>query len=279
MTEAESSLSTETLAELRWAYQRLEHPSLAARISDTLATPLDRGLHLLPRGWERRVRAAAEASIRGALQVALSTVDPADPAPPQVLTHRLLATGAGAVSGFFGPVAVLAELPVTTVLMLRAIAEEARREGEDLTTLGARLACVQVFGLGARARTDDDAEIGYYGVRLSLGLHFRGVTPFGGGGGGHNVPAVINLVRAVAARFGVVVSDKVALQLVPIAGALAGGTLNFLFMRHYQDVARGHFIVRRLERELGPERIHREYLRLQAAEREARRSSSPLEGW
>jgi hypothetical protein len=129
------------------------------------------------------------------------------------------------------------------------------------------------------ARADDDAKIGYYGVRLSLGLHFQRVSPFSGAGGGHNVPAVINLVRAVAARFGVVVSDKVALQLVPIAGALTGGTLNFLFMRHYQDVARGHFIVRRLERAHGPETIQREYLRLEAAEREARRSSSPLEGW
>lgn len=37
------------------------------------------------------------------------------------------------------------------------------------------MACVQVFGLGARARTDDHTKIGYYGVRLSVGrhLHYR----------------------------------------------------------------------------------------------------------
>jgi hypothetical protein len=50
-------------------------------------------------------------------------------------------------------------------------------------------------------------------------------------------------------------------------------------MQHYQDVARGHFIVRRLERSYGVETVRDEYRRLEDAEQRARREYSPLEGW
>ena len=72
------------------------------------------------------------------------------------------------MGGFFGPLAVLAELPVTTTLMLRSIADIARSEGEDLADVQTRLACFQVFALGGRTRDDERAEIGYYGLRVSL---------------------------------------------------------------------------------------------------------------
>ena len=75
----------------------------------------------------------------------------------------------GGVSGFFGIAALPIELPVTTTLMLRAIADIARHHGEDLSTLEARLACVEVFALGApqvdRRRTD----LGYYASRALIG--------------------------------------------------------------------------------------------------------------
>ena len=44
---------------------------------------------------------------------------------------------------------------------------------------------------------------------------------------------------------------KFAAQAVPIVGAAAGATLNTMFTDYYQDMARGHFIVRRLERKYG----------------------------
>jgi hypothetical protein len=70
------------------------------------------------------------------------------------------------------------------------------------------------------------------------------------------------LIAQVAARFGVVVSKKVAAQAVPLLGAAGGGAINVLFMNHFQQVARGHFIVRRLERAYSPEFIRTEYERL-----------------
>ena len=63
----------------------------------------------------------------------------------------------------------------------------------------------------------------------------------------------------VAARFGLVVTQKVAAQALPVVGALGGAAVNYAFIEHFQDVARGHFTVRRLERIYGKERIRSEY--------------------
>jgi len=277
--QASPDLSPEALAELRWAYQHLEHPSLAARLSDLLASPVESGLKVLPVRWQKRVRSGAELAILRALDVALTSLDGRSAGPSQDWAHRGLAVAAGAVGGFFGPLTVLAELPVTTLLILRSIADVARSQGEDLAGMEAKIACVQVFGLGGRSGEDDAAELGYYGLRISLGLHFERILEFTGPNHSVHIPAVINLARAIAARFGVVISDKAAVQMIPIAGAASGAVLNYLFMQHYQDVARGHFIVRRLEREHGFERIREAYLRVEEEERQAEREFSPIEGF
>jgi hypothetical protein len=169
---------------------------------------------------------------------------------------------------------------VTTVLMLRAIADVARGEGEDLRQPDARIACVQVFALGGRTREDNIADLGYYGLRVTMGLYFeRDVLEFAAAAQGPHIPAVIQMVRAISARFGVVISDKAAAQMVPIAGALSGAVLNLIFMNHYQDVARGHFIVRRLERKHGVDTIRETYQQLSDEEAAAEREFSPVEGW
>jgi hypothetical protein len=139
---------------------------------------------------------------------------------------------------------------------------------------------VQVFALGGRTSEDEAADLGYYGLRFALGIYFeRDILEYAANASGPHIPAVIEMLRAIAARFGVVISDKAAAQMVPIAGALSGATLNLIFMSHYQDVARGHFTVRRLERQYGVDRIRDEYQRLADEEAEAEKEFSPLEGW
>jgi hypothetical protein len=59
-----------------------------------------------------------------------------------------------------------------------------------------------------------------------------------------------------------VVSEKVAAEAVPIVGAAGGAVINLLFIDHFQNMARGHFIVRRLERAYGAELVRAEYDRL-----------------
>ena len=73
-------------------------------------------------------------------------------------------------------------------------------------------------------------------------------------------PAVIRFIVQVAARYGIVVSEKTAAQALPLVGAAGGALVNALFMDHFQEVARGHFIVRRLERSYDPETVRRAYV-------------------
>ena len=63
----------------------------------------------------------------------------------------------------------------------------------------------------------------------------------------------------IGARFGIVVSEKAAAQAIPIIGAAGGALINTIFISHYQDMARGHFAVRRLERKYGPQAVREEY--------------------
>jgi hypothetical protein len=44
-----------------------------------------------------------------------------------------------------------------------------------------------------------------------------------------------------------------------VVGALGGAAVNYAFIEHFQDIASGHFTVRRLERIYGKERIRSEY--------------------
>ena len=281
MSAAYTELSAEELAELQQAYERLEHPSLAARLCNVIGTPVEQGLRLLPKGWYQRLHQATEASIRSALDVALASVGRIAPNRAHDSLHKLLVMGTGALGGFLGPLTLLAELPVTTTLMLRSIADIAHSEGEDLTALEGRLACMEVFALGGRTREDKAADAGYYSLRLTLGLHFSNALLHTQVSAGNtaNIPGGVDLIRAIASRFGVVVSDEVAAKMIPIAGAVSGALINLVFLDHFQDTARGHFVVRRLERKYGTDVIRDRYEQLARQEAEGDKEFSPLEGW
>jgi hypothetical protein len=279
MSTKATILATEDLTELQWAHRHLEHPSLAARLSGAVGIPIEQGLRLLPKQWYQRLQAAAELSVRRLVDLAIASMGPLPSLAAHDSLHKFLALSSGAVGGFFGPLALLAELPVVTTLMLRSIADIAHSQGEDLSTVEARIACVEVFALGGRSTEDNSAETGYFGLRMTLAFHFTDFLDYTGNRLGVTVPAGINFVRAIAARFGTVISDKMAAQLIPIVGAVSGSLLNLVFMQHFQDVARGHFIVRRLERKYGSAVIRLEYERLTRKEAEAEREYNPLEGW
>jgi hypothetical protein len=74
-----------------------------------------------------------------------------------------------------------------------------------------------------------------------------------------SAPALMSFVGKIASRFGLEVSEKVAAELVPVAGAVGGLTLNILFSQHFQSLAEGHFMVRRLERKYGSEAVRQDY--------------------
>jgi hypothetical protein len=256
----DSPLTDEDLESLRRACWRLEHPSLAARLSSAVGTPIDVALSLLPRHWYNRLHHIAEISIAKAYDTALLAMR----SPPQVSAHEtyfkgLVATS-GAMGGLLGLPGLAVELPVTTTLMLRAIAEIARDHGEDTHDEETRAACLAVFALGGRTEIDDAADTGYYGVRLALSsyLSFASLHTHQGLVG-EGAPVLVRLIQAVASRFGGQVTAAAAARALPIAGAAGAAMINVIFMQHFQGMAQGHFTVRQLERRYGADVIQAHY--------------------
>jgi hypothetical protein len=68
-------------------------------------------------------------------------------------------------------------------------------------------------------------------------------------------PVLIKLIESIASRFGITVSEKLVAQAAPVVGAVGGAGINLLFINHFQDMAKGHFIVKRLEKRHGKDYI------------------------
>lgn len=253
------ALSTAEISELRAAKDLLENPGLAARVSNFIGIPIESALKKLPESWSGTVNDVARKSIEKALDIALLTMDREGRVAASNWWHKLAVVATGAGGGAFGLPALAIELPVSTTIMLRSIADIARSEGEDLQCPDARLQCVQVLALGGNSTGDDGTETGYFAARAALAksiseaaahLTKKGLSQ-------HGAPAIVRLISQVATRFSIVVSEKAAAQAVPVVGALGGAAINSLFIDHFQDMGRGHFIVRRLERLHGLDEVHR----------------------
>jgi hypothetical protein len=255
-------LSERDLTALRSAVTTLEHPSLAARLGNMAGKPIELIGAALPVAAAQAISAATSKALEIALQVALRTMQGTRPSLSQRF-HKVLATASGAAGGALGLASLPIELPVSTVIMLRSIAEIARSEGEDLSDPEAALACLQVFALGGRAGSADASESGYFAVRTVLAKSVSQAARFviERGTLEEGAPVLVRFLAQVASRFGMVVSQKAAAQAIPLLGGLGGAAVNYAFIEHFQDVARAHFTVRRLERVYGPEIVRQEYER------------------
>jgi EcsC protein family len=147
------------------------------------------------------------------------------------------------------------------------IGDIARAEGEELRDPETALSCLQVFALGGLKGETDAANSGYFAVRGLLAKSVaeaarfivdRGVLAEGG-------PVLVRLLAQIASRFGIVVTQKVAAQAVPVIGALGGAAVNYAFIDHFQEIARAHFTVRRLERRYGKDVVRMAYDKLSGA--------------
>lgn len=248
-------ITRDELDELSYAKSLLEHPGLTARLANLIGSPIEKGFDLLPRGWSATVQKATGAALLKALQLAVVTMGTRNRRKSSEFLHKVLVGASGGIGGAFGLAALPIELPISTTLMLRSIADIARSEGHDIGALNTKLACLEVFALGGRAASDDATESSYWAVRAALAkaiseaatyLAERGVIE-------KSAPAILRLITSLSSRFGVIVSEQVAAKAVPVVGAAGGSVINILFINHFQDMARGHFIVKKLEARWGTE--------------------------
>lgn len=255
-------MSSDDAASLQTAVRLLENPGLAARLATLVGKPFNAVGNALPASASHAIAAATEKGLQLALAAALRTLR-GDSGGPSRNLHKAAAIASGALGGAFGLATLPLELPVSTVIMLRSIADIAISEGEDLSQPEAALSCIQVFALGGR-ESSSGLDSGYFAVRSMLArtvaeaaryVAERSIVEEG-------APVLVRFIAHVASRFGVMVSQKVAAQALPIVGAVGGAAVNYAFIQHFQQMARGHFTVRRLERKYGEQAIRAEYQRL-----------------
>jgi EcsC protein family len=253
----------EDITELRAAVKTLEHPGLAVRLAEIAGKPIELVGKALPETVSKAVTAATTKALNAALVMTFRTMQN-EPKAASGLLHKALAATSGAVGGSFGLAALPIELPVSTLIMLRSIGDIARSAGEDLRSPETALACLQVFALGGLKGEADAANSGYFAVRgllaKSVGEAARFIAERGGVAEG--APVLVRLIAQIASRFGVVVTQKLVAQAVPLIGALGGAAVNYAFIDHFQEVARAHFVVRRLERRYGKDAVRAAYERL-----------------
>jgi hypothetical protein len=254
-----SNLSPSDYADLQTAATKLETQSFAMKIAAKLGMPVEALLHRLPAPAQSAVQAAVDKALEQCLRIAVKA--PKSSVTTYKRSHTAAAAVTGAVGGFFGLPGLLVELPITTTLMLHSIVEIARSQGEDFGNPESSLACLEVFALSPQKSHGAAKDSAYYATRTALAQVTREAVSYvtQKGMAKESAPALLSFVGRIASRFGLEVSEKVAAELVPVAGAVGGLTLNVLFSQHFQSLAEGHFIVRRLERKYGSDAVRQDY--------------------
>ena len=259
-----SSFLKQDRKELQVAKTLLENPGIASKVTNFIGTPIEKGLGLLPDNWNKSIGDITQTALLKASDAAIFTMKDIPGEASSNIWHKLGVAVSGGVGGFFGISAIAIELPISTSIMLRSIADVARSEGESISTIETKLACLEVFALGGNSQSDDETESGYYAVRAMLSKSLADASEFlvSKTLTDEGAPVLIRLISMIAKRFSIQVTEKAAAQAIPAIGAAGGAIINTIFMDHFQDMARGHFIVRKLERKHGKEVVERLYAEL-----------------
>ena len=255
------TMEEDDLKNLIYAKQLLENPTMAARVINLLGRPIEMAFKLLPGGWYRLVDSSMVAALKLSVKSAVSTLGDTPGKASSDTFHQGLVMASGSIGGLGGLPILVAELPVSTTLMVRSIADIARSEGHSLSDPEIRRACLEVFAFGGPSKSDDGTDTGYFAVRSALTRIVKEAAEHVAAKGlaKTSAPALVKIITTVSSRLGVQLTEKVLLQSIPVIGALGGAVINSLFISHFQAMARGHFIVLRLEKKYGKEAVQVHY--------------------
>ena len=253
--------SADELQALRQAKECFQSPPLIVKITDSLGSPLEKSLALLPEQWQIKINTVTESALLKAINTAIYSLQKMPESKFSERWHKLSIATTGGIGGFFGASTIAIELPISTTIILRSIADIARSEGEDINDIHTKMACLEVFALGGMSKSNESTETGYFAVRAALSSSISDATAHitKKGLSDKAAPALVALIHKISKYFGLQVSQKAAAQALPAIGAAGGAILNTLFIDHFQNIARAHFIIRRLEREHGKKSVQEQY--------------------
>lgn len=250
-------ITAQELAQLKETKILLEHPAFLMELSNIVGKPIEKLYSFLPAKFQEGAGDLAKKVLMKSLNMLVSKMDTGSNMKPNNLLHKIFVTGTGTVGGFFGLASLAIELPVTTSIMLRSIADIARSKGFDINNSETKLACLEVFALGGNSKRDDLSDSAYYITRGALAQAVTEANRFllQKGIAKESAPALVSFISKVASRFGIIISEGAAAKSVPVIGAASGGAINLVFMNHFQRMAEGHFTVMQLENKYGKEEI------------------------
>lgn len=250
-------LTDNELAQLKEAKKLLEHPAFLMELSNIVGKPIEKLYSFLPAKFQEGAGDLAKKVLLKSLNMLVSKMDTGNNIKPNNLMHKIFVTGTGTVGGFFGLASLAIELPVTTTIMLRSIADIAKSKGFNINDPETKLACLEVFALGGNSKRDDFSDSAYYITRGALAQAVTEANRYllQKGFAKESAPALVSFISKVASRFGIIISEGAAAKSVPVIGAASGGAINLVFMNHFQRMAEGHFTVMQLENKYGKEEV------------------------
>ncbi|MCG6901092.1 MAG: EcsC family protein [Rhodobacter sp.] len=221
----EDQVVDQRLAELANRYDKAG--SAVIQVLNMVGGQAEGLLDQLPAG----LRANLQNGTERALHIAMSAADRSRGVigeQPGWLTTAI-STALGAAGGFGGLPSALAELPVTTTVLLHGIQGVAVENGFDPAEKSVLFDCVQVFAASGPLDRDDGADLAFFSTRMIV-----------------TGSAMQAMIARVAPRLAVVLGQKLAAQTVPLLGAVAGAATNYAYSSYYRDMAQVHFGLRRL---------------------------------
>jgi len=268
-------ISPDDLEVIKSAKHAMENLGWAIKGVNKVGNTLESGSKYIPNWALSFIQKSTEKILLGILKANLLTISKNKKfKKPSKKTYKAIVTGSGIVGGLLGSttgigtVVFVSEMTITTKFLMRTILDIARSEGEDIYSLEGQMQCLEVFAIGGQSKDDDGVETSYYVTRAALSASLKSVTASrikyaintaakGVSAMGSN--AVTKFITQIAARFSVLFTEKFVAQAIPIAGAIGGGTINLVFVNHFQKMATAHFTLRRLERKYGQDMVMNTY--------------------
>lgn len=268
-------ISPEDLTSIREAKSSMEDIGMLMKGLNSLGDGIESGIKLIPQKQQIWLQKNVNDILMALVKSNLATMEKGKAfKKPSSNIYKTLVTASGAASGALGAatgigtILFASELALSTKFIMRSIMDIARSEGENLYDIETQLSCLQVFSLGGSSKDDDGLETTYYTSKLALDNALKGATSYVSKNGIHGLNKLLlnssnplmKLISTITSRFTIQVSEKFIAQAVPLIGAAGGGSINYLFINHFQKIAKAHFTIRRLERKYGEKLVKTKYL-------------------
>jgi EcsC protein family len=259
-----TQISKEDLIIISNAKNQLENSNFLIQAFNLLGRPIESGIESIPEKQKNWLNKTVQNVMLKVIQANLKTMNSNSQNTSNIL-HKTIVTTSGIVGGFFGAAGFGTDLLISTKIIMRSILDIARSKGEDITNIKTQMACLEVFALGGKSKDDDATDTSYYTTRIALRNILNETLKHGSKSITTSLmtktsnPFMI-FISKIASRYGVQVSEKFVLEAIPVIGAVGGGTINYVFLQHYQKIAEAHFTLKALEKKYSFELVQKAFI-------------------